>query len=182
MNNDIERVLFDEEQIQTRVAELAAQITKDYQGKRPVIVSVLTGAILFTVDLIRKIGLYAEMDFVDISSYYGGTSSSGSVKLLHDLKHSIEGKDVIIVEDIVDTGRTLKFLMDLLQGRGATSIKVCSFFDKPEGREVEVTTDYVGFDVPNEFLVGYGLDYKNYYRNLPYVGVLKPCVYQKNDD
>lgn len=182
MNNDIERILFDEEQIQTRVAELAAQITNDYQGKRPVIVSVLTGAVLFTVDLIKKIDLYAEMDFVDVSSYYGGTASSGTVKLLHDLKHLIAGKDVIIVEDIVDTGRTLRFLMELLEGRGATSIKVCTFFDKPAGREVEVATDYVGFDVPHEFLVGYGLDYENYYRNLPYVGVLKPEVYQKNDD
>lgn len=182
MNNDIERVLFSEEQIQERVQELATQITHDYQGKRLMVISVLTGAVLFTVDLFKKLNLYAELDFVDLSSYHGGTASSGHVELLHDLKHPIENKEVLIVEDIVDTGRTLKFLMGMLKGRGANSIKVCSFFDKPAGREVDVTTDYVGFDVPNEFLVGYGLDYQNFYRNLPYVGVLKPAVYQLTGD
>lgn len=180
MNNDIERVIFNEQQINTRVQELADQLNHDYAGKKDVVVvAVLTGAIMFTTDLFKKLNLYAHIDFVDVSSYQGGTSSTGTVKLLHDLKNDIAGKDVIVCEDIVDTGRTLKFLVDLLHGRGANSIKICSIFDKPEGRIVDVHADYVGFDVPNEFLVGYGLDYEGLYRNLPYIGVLKPSVYQK---
>lgn len=180
MNNDIERVIFDEQQINARVQELADQLNHDYAGKKDVVVvSVLTGAIMFTTDLFKKLNLYAHIDFVDISSYQGGTSSTGTVKLLHDLKNDIANKDVIVCEDIIDTGRTLKFLIDLLHGRGANSIKICSIFDKPEGRVVDVHADYVGFDVPNEFLVGYGLDYQGLYRNLPYIGVLKPSVYQK---
>lgn len=182
MNNDIERVLFSEAQIQARVQELAHQITHDYQGQKLMVISVLTGAVLFTVDLFKKLDLYAELDFVDLSSYHGSTASSGQVELLHDLKHPIANKHVLIVEDIVDTGRTLQFLMNLLKDRGANDIKVCSFFDKPEGREVDVKADYVGFKVPNEFLVGYGLDYQNFYRNLPYVGVLRPAVYQLTGD
>lgn len=183
MNNDIERVIYNQQQIDQRVEELAEQLNHDYAGKKNlVVVAVLTGAIMFTMDLYKRLDLYAHIDFVDVSSYQGGTSSTGSVKLLHDLKNDIKGKDVIICEDIVDTGRTLKFLIDLLKGRGANSIKICSIFDKPEGRVVDVHADYVGFDVPNEFLVGYGLDYQGLYRNLPYIGVLKPTVYQKKHD
>ena len=180
MNNDIERVIYDQQEIDQRVSELAEQLNHDYAGKRDVVVvAVLTGAIMFTMDLYKRLDLYAHIDFVDVSSYQGGTSSTGSVKLLHDLKNDIKGKDVIVCEDIVDTGRTLKFLIDLLKDRGANSIKICSIFDKPAGRVVDVQADYVGFDVPNEFLVGYGLDYQGLYRNLPYIGVLKPSVYQK---
>ena len=183
MNNDIERVIYDQQEIDQRVSELAEQLNHDYAGKRDVVVvAVLTGAIMFTMDLYKRLDLYAHIDFVDVSSYQGGTSSTGSVKLLHDLKNDIKGKDVIVCEDIVDTGRTLKFLIDLLKDRGANSIKICSIFDKPAGRVVAVQADYVGFDVPNEFLVGYGLDYQGLYRNLPYIGVLKPSVYQKKHD
>lgn len=179
MNNDIERVIYSAAAIQKREKELAKQLSDEYRGKKPVIVSVLTGAILFTVDVFDKMDIYAQLDFIDVSSYGGGTKSSGHVKLVHDLKNDIKGRDVLVMEDIVDTGRTLKFLIDLLKDRGANSIKVCSMLDKPEGRVVDVKADYVGFNVPNEFLVGYGLDYDGYYRNLPYVGVLKPSVYQK---
>lgn len=183
MNNDIERVIYSREQIQTRVSELAKQIEKDYQGnKNLVVVSVLTGAILFTIDLIEQMDVYCCMDFVDVSSWQGGTESTGKIQLVHDLNNDIKGKDVLICEDIVDSGRTLKFLMDLLHGRGAKSIKVCSMLDKPSGRMVKADVDYVGFQVPSEFLVGYGLDYKGYYRNLPYVGVLKPSVYENDGD
>lgn len=179
MNNDIERVIYSASAIQKREKELAAQLSDEYRGKKPVIVSVLTGAILFTVDVFDKMDIFAQLDFIDVSSYGGGTQSSGHVKLVHDLKNDIKGRDVLVMEDIVDTGRTLKFLVDLLKDRGANSIKVCSMLDKPEGRVVDVKADYVGFNVPNEFLVGYGLDYDGYYRNLPYVGVLKPSVYPK---
>ncbi|RRG00759.1 MAG: hypoxanthine phosphoribosyltransferase, partial [Lactobacillus sp.] len=120
-----------------------------------------------------------QLDFIDVSSYYGGTESTGTIKLIHDLKADLEGQDVLIMEDIVDTGRTLRYLVDLLGERGANSVKVCTLLDKPEGRKVEIEADYVGFVVPNEFLVGYGLDYQGYYRNLPYVGILKPSVYSK---
>lgn len=179
MNNDIERVLYSEEEIQQRTRELAQQLIEDYRDQKPLVISVMTGAILFTVDMIKKMDMKVKLDFIDVSSYYGGTSSTGEVKLVQDLKSDVKGRPVIIMEDIVDTGRTLKFLIDLLHQRGAKSVKVCSLLDKPEGREVEVTADYVGFNVPNEFLVGYGLDYQGYYRNLPYVGILKPAVYEK---
>ena len=183
MNNDIERVIYSREQIQARVSELAKQVEHDYQGnKNLVVVSVLTGAILFTIDLIEQMDVYCCMDFVDVSSWQGGTESTGKIQLVHDLNNDIKGKDVLICEDIVDSGRTLTVLMDLLHGRGAKSIKVCSMLDKPSGRMVEADVDYVGFQVPNEFLVGYGLDYKGYYRNLPYVGVLKPSVYENDAD
>ena len=122
----------------------------------------------------------AQIDFIDVSSYFGGLGSTGKVKLIHDLKTDVKDRHVLIMEDIVDTGRTLKYLMDLLADRGAKSIKVCSLLNKPEGRKVDVEPDYVGFTVPKEFLVGYGLDYKGFYRNLPYVGILKPSVYQND--
>lgn len=177
MNNDIERVIYSHEQIAKRETELAQQICEDYRDKKPMIVTVLTGAILFSIDMLEKMDIMAQMDFVDVSSFEGGVKSTGHIKLIHDLKNSIEGRNVLIMEDIVDSGRTLKYLMDLLADRGAKSIKVCSLLDKPEGRMVDISPDYTGFNVPNEFLVGYGLDYKGYYRNLPYVGVLKPEVY-----
>ena len=184
MENDIERVLFSEDQIQARIKELAAQINQDYaDSKELVVVSVLTGGMMFTIDLFKRITLYASLDCVDLSSYSGATTtSSGTVEVLQDLKHPIAGTDVLVVEDIVDTGRTLKKLMEVLDARGANSIRVCTLFDKPERRVVDVKADYVGLDVPNEFLVGYGLDYDNLYRNLPYVGALKPSIYQGSGD
>lgn len=178
MNNDIERVIYSREDIVQREAELARQICEDYRDKKPIIVSVLTGAILFSIDMLERMDIYTQMDFVDISSFEGGVKSTGKIKLIHDLKNDIKGRNVLVMEDIVDSGRTLKFLMELLADRGAKSIKVCSLLDKPEGRMVDIRADYVGFNVPNEFLVGYGLDYKGFYRNLPYVGVLKPSVYE----
>ncbi len=130
--------------------------------------------------MIKRMDIMAKLDFIDVSSYYGGTSSTGKVKLVQDLKSDVRDRSILIMEDIVDTGHTLKYLIDLLKERGAKSVKVCTLLDKPEGRQVEVKADYVGFNVPNEFLVGYGLDYQGYYRNLPYVGILKPAVYEKN--
>ena len=180
MNNDIERVLYSEEMLGKRMDELATDLTKDYKHKRKMIISVLSGAVLFTVDMIERLDIMAQIDFIDVSSYFGGLGSTGKVKLIHDLKTDVKDRHVLIMEDIVDTGRTLKYLMDLLADRGAKSIKVCSLLNKPEGRKVDVEPDYVGFTVPKEFLVGYGLDYKGFYRNLPYVGILKPSVYQND--
>ncbi len=181
MNNDIERVLYSEEEIQTRIGEMAKQIEKDYADKRPMVISVLTGAILFTVDLLEKADIYTTLDFIDVSSYFGAAESSGRVELVRDLKSDVKGKDILICEDIIDSGRTLQYLVDLLKKRGAKSIKVATMLDKPAGRDKDVTVeaDYAGFLVPNEFLVGYGLDYDGYYRNLPYVGILKKEVYSK---
>ena len=178
MNNDIERVLYSKEELNRRMDELAKQLTAEYKDQRPLIISVMTGAVLFTVDMIKRMDIMAKLDFIDVSSYYGGTSSTGKVKLVQDLKSDVRDRSILIMEDIVDTGHTLKYLIDLL--RGAKSVKVCTLLDKPEGRQVEVKADYVGFNVPNEFLVGYGLDYQGYYRNLPYVGILKPAVYEKD--
>lgn len=176
MNNDIQSVLYSEQQIDEMEDKLAARLNRDYAGLKPVVVSVLTGAIFFTTDMMKKMKCKATLDFIDVSSYEG-TESSGKITLEHDLKHSIKGKDVLVMEDIVDTGRTLKYLIDVLNQRGAKSVKVCAMMDKPEGRKVDVKADYAGFEVPNEFLVGYGLDYDGLYRNLPYVGILKPSVY-----
>lgn len=179
MNNDIKQVLYSREMISSRMDELAKDLTSEFKDQRPVVITVLTGAVLFSVDMIKRLDFKLSLDFIDVSSYYGGTHSTGEVKLIQDLNTDISGRPVIVMEDIVDTGRTLKYLIDLLKGRGAKSVTVCSLLDKPEGREVDVDADYVGFKVPNEFLVGFGLDYQGFYRNLPYVGILKPSVYQK---
>ena len=179
MNNDIKSVLYSEKQLDQAEDKLAAKLTKDYDGRQPVIVSVLTGAVFFTTDMMKKLDFKATLDFIDVSSY-DGTESSGQVKLEHDLKHSVKGKDVLVMEDIIDTGRTLQYLLEFLRGRGAKSVKVCAMLDKPAGRKVDVAADYAGLNVPNEFLVGYGLDYNGLYRNLPYIGILKPSVYANN--
>lgn len=176
MNNDIQSVLYSEQQISEMEDRLAGQLNRDYADKQPVVISVLTGAVFFTTDMMKRMNFKATMDFIDVSSYEGA-ESTGQVKLEHDLKHSIKGQDALVMEDIVDTGRTLKYLIDVLKKRGAKSIKVCAMLDKPEGRKVDVKADYAGLKVPNEFLVGYGLDYNGLYRNLPYVGILKPSVY-----
>ena len=176
MNNDIEAVLYSQEQIDHRLDELATDLTHKYQDRDPLVVSVLTGAMIFTSDMLKRLNFKLNVDLVDVSSY-DGANSTGQVKLVQDLKSDVAGRDVIIMEDIIDTGRTLKYLVQLLKDRGAKSVAICALLDKPARREVEIEGDYVGFTTPNEFLVGYGLDYDNLYRNLPYVGVLKRAVY-----
>lgn len=176
MNNDIECVLYSEADIAEAAERVGKQLAADYEGRTPIILSVLKGAVLWTVDVMRHMQ-YAEVEFIDVSSYNGGVASSGEVQMVTDLQTDISGRDIIIMEDIVDTGRSLKFMIDLLMERGAKSVKVASLLDKKEGRVVEATVDYIGFDVPKAFVVGYGLDYKQLYRNLPYVGVLKREVY-----
>ncbi|CCJ67190.1 hypoxanthine phosphoribosyltransferase [Leuconostoc falkenbergense] len=179
MDNDIEEVLYDQASIQQAAQRLGKQITEDYAGERPLFLSVLKGAYLWTADLIREVDLYAELEFIKISSYHGGVASTDEITLVTDIRSDVQNRDVIILEDIVDTGQSLLFMKDLLAKRGARSIKVATLLDKKEGRKVEVTADYIGFDVRNQFVVGYGLDYKDFYRNLPYVGILKKEVYTK---
>ena len=181
MKNDIARVLISEEQLQKRVKELAAEISRDYEGKNPTMVCILKGAVLFYTDLLRNMPIPVAMDFMAVSSYGNKTKSSGEVEIRKDLSTSIEGKHVIIVEDIVDSGFTLSYLTRVLASRGAKSIKLCTLLDKPARRAPGITlkSDYSGFVVGDEFVVGYGLDYAEKYRNLPYVGILKPEVYEK---
>lgn len=178
MENDIERTLFSEEELKRRVAEMGAQITKDYEGKKPVIISILRGSYIFMADLTREIKIPCTVDFMAVSSYGSGTSSSGQVKILKDLSENIEGRDVLVVEDILDSGNTLSYLLQLLKARKVASVKLCTLLDKPARRTKNVQADYVGFTVPDYFVVGYGLDYAEYYRNLPYIGILKPAVYE----
>jgi len=179
MKNDIERVLLSEEQIQKRVRELAAEISRDYGDKNPTMVCILKGAIMFYTDLLRNMPIPVTMDFMAVSSYGNKTKSSGEVEIRKDLSTSIEGKHVIIVEDIVDSGFTLSYLTRMLASRGAKSIKLATLLDKPARRAPGITlkSDYSGFVVGDEFVVGYGLDYAEKYRNLPYIGILKPEVY-----
>jgi hypoxanthine phosphoribosyltransferase len=172
----IERVLFTETEIATRVADLGQQISRDYAGRRLLVVGVLTGASVFLCDLIRQIKLPLAIDFMTVSSYGAATRSSGVVRILKDLEAPLAGKDVLLIEDIVDTGLTLSYLLDNLHARQPASLRSCSFLDKPERRLRPVSVDYIGFSIPNAFVVGYGLDYNQLYRNLPYVGVLRPLA------
>lgn len=176
--SQIKTVLYTEEQIEDRVAELGKQITNDYKGKDLVLIGILKGAIVFFSDLIREIKIPVTVDFMAVSSYGDSHESSGAVRILKDLDVSIEGKHILIVEDIVDTGLTLSYLKRILQSRNPQSIKVVSFLEKPERRIVDTKADYVGFSIPDEFVVGYGLDYAEQYRSLPYIGVLSPTAYQ----
>ncbi|SDK60713.1 hypoxanthine phosphoribosyltransferase [Sediminibacillus albus] len=177
MHNDIEKILISEEEIKEKCKELGSRLTKEYEGKFPLAVGVLKGAMPFMSDILRATETYLEMDFMDISSYGGETRSSGEVKIVKDLDTKVEGRDLLIIEDIIDSGLTLSYLVDLFKYRKANSIKIVTLLDKPEGRKVDIKADVVGFKVPNEFVVGYGLDYQEKYRNLPYVGVLKPKIY-----
>ena len=179
MRNDIERVLFSEEEIQARVKELGAQISHDYAGKNPLLVSVLKGSVVFMSDLMRAITIPCEIDFMVVSSYGAGVKTSGVVKINKDLDVPLEGREVILVEDILDSGKTLHYLKTILSDRHPKGIRIATLLDKPERREAPITADYAGFVVPDAFLVGYGLDYAEKYRNLPYVGILKPEVYTK---
>ncbi|KAB8126453.1 hypoxanthine phosphoribosyltransferase [Gracilibacillus oryzae] len=177
MQNEIKEVLISAEAIQEKCRELGKQLTKEYDGKFPLAVGVLKGALPFMSDILRNIDTHLEMDFMDVSSYGSEMRSSGEVKIVKDLDTKVEGRDILIIEDIIDSGLTLSYLVDLFKYRKANSIKIVTLLDKPEGRTVDIKADVVGFEVPNEFVVGYGLDYQEKYRNLPYIGVLKPEVY-----
>ncbi len=179
MNNDILKVLITEEELKNKVQELGAAISRDYEGKNLLMVSVLKGSVIFMADLMRAITIPAQIDFMSVSSYGAGVKSSGVVKILKDLDALLEGKDLLLVEDILDSGLTLYYLREILTKRNPVSIKIATLLDKPEGRKADIHPDYVGFTVPDAFVVGYGLDYNEIYRNLPYVGVLKPEVYSK---
>lgn len=177
MNNDIKAVLYSKEQIDEVARNLGERITKDFEGKNPLVICVLKGAVLFMADIVRQIDTYCELDFMDVSSYGNNTVSSGEVKIIKDLDVSVKGRNVLIVEDIIDTGRTLASLVELLKSRDAASVKICTLLDKPDRREVEIDADFTGSVIPNEFVVGYGLDFAEKYRNLPYIGVLDEAVY-----
>ncbi|NLI93878.1 MAG: hypoxanthine phosphoribosyltransferase [Peptococcaceae bacterium] len=179
MEELIDKVLISTDELKKRVAELGEQITGDYRGKELLIIGIFKGAVPFLADLIREIKIPLCYDFMAVSSYGASTRSSGAVRILKDLDTSVEDRHVLIVEDIVDTGLTLKYLKENLARRHPLSLKIVTLLDKPERREVDVQPDYNGFTIPNEFVVGYGLDFNEMYRNLPYVGVLKPKAYQK---
>ncbi len=179
LTNDISQVLLSEAQIAARVGQLGRQLAVDYVERDPLLVGILSGSFPFIADLVRAMNLALEVDFMAVSSYGDRTSSSGVVRILKDLNTSIAGRHVIIVEDIVDTGLTLHYLYENLRTRQPASLKVCALLDKREARKREVEVEYVGFHCPNEFVVGYGLDYRGRYRNLPFIGVLRPEVYRK---
>lgn len=179
MKKDIKEILLTEEQISEKVKELGDKISKDYKNKNLLVVGILKGSVLFVADLIRNITIPCEIDFMAVSSYGNSTESSGVVRILKDLDHSIEGKDIIIVEDIIDSGVTLDYLLKYLKARKANSIEIITLLTKPSRRKVDIEVKYCGFEIPDEFLVGYGLDYSEKYRNVPYIGVLKEEVYKK---
>ena len=180
MENDIMQVLLTEEEIRNKIKELGAILTAEYEGKNPIIVGVLKGVVMFYADMIREIKVPCQMDFMWVSSY-AGTHSTGNMMVRQDLSADIKDRHVLILEDIFDTGNSLDFTVKHLSGRGPASIKICTLLDKPERRNPRITlkADYTGFTIPNEFVVGYGLDYNEQYRNLPYIGILKPEVYEK---
>ena len=177
LENDIKKILVSHDEITEAAKKLGAQLTKDYAGKNPILVGILKGSIPFMAELVKHIDAHIEMDFMMVSSYHGGTASSGVINIKQDVTQDIKGRHVLFVEDIIDTGQTLKNLRDMFIEREAASVKIATLLDKPEGRVVEIEADYTCFTIPNEFVVGYGLDYKENYRNLPYVGVLKEEVY-----
>lgn len=178
MDDDILKVLVTSEQLQTKVQELGERISRDYAGKDLLLVSILKGSVVFMADIMRAIKIPNAIDFMVVSSYGGGnTMTTGLVKIIKDLDSDLSGKDVLIVEDILDTGVTLSKLVPMLKMRNPNSVKICAILDKPERRKADIHADYLGFQVPDEFVVGYGLDYDEKYRNLPYVGVLKPEIY-----
>ena len=177
MQNDIQEVLISEEEIQSKVKELGATLSAEYANRNPLVICVLKGAFIFMADLVKNITVPVEMDFMAVSSYGASTKSSGVVKIIKDLDVSVEGREVLIVEDIIDSGLTLSYLAELFRYRKAKSIKIVTLLDKPTGRKADITPDYAGFIVPDAFVVGYGLDFAEKYRNLPYIGILKPEIY-----
>lgn len=178
MHNDIEKILFDETMIAKRVAELGKEITEDYKGKDLTCICLLKGGVFFLVDLLKRIDMPLFLDFMDVSSYGASTVSSGEVRILKDLDNSVKDKNILIVEDIVDTGTTLSYVIELLKSRGAKSVEVVSFLDKSCRRKVDVNVKYRGYEIPDYFVVGYGLDFDEKYRNLPYIGYLKEEMYK----
>ncbi len=179
MMNDVKEVLYTKEQLHEEVKKLGQQISRDYEGREPILVSVLKGAFIFMADLVREVAIPCSLDFMAVSSYGSGTVTLGRVKIIKDLDTNIEGKDVIIVEDVLDSGVTLSHLIEMLKARNPASLAVCTLLDKPERRRAHVDVDYRGLVIPDEFVVGYGLDYDEKYRNLPDLCVLKPEVYTK---
>ena len=179
LEQDIKKILISHDEIVTATRELGQKLTEDYQGKNPILVGILKGSVPFMAELIKHIDTHIELDFMLVSSYHGGTSSSGVINIIKDMDQDIKGRDILFVEDIIDTGKTLKSLKELFEGRQPASVKIATLVDKPEGRLVEIEADYTCFTIPNEFVVGYGLDYDENYRNLPYIGVLKEEVYSK---
>ncbi len=177
LEQDIQEILFSEEQLKTRVAEIAREIERDYQGKEVMLISVLRGSFIFMADLCRAIDLPCTLDFMSVSSYGSGTTSSGQVQITKDLSEDITGRHIIVVEDILDSGNTLSYLLKILEHRHPASIRLCTLLDKPDRRVKPVEVHYSGFTIPDAFVVGYGLDYAEKYRNLPYIGILKPQVY-----
>lgn len=181
LHEDVERVLIDESSLQARIIEMGQEITAEYADKDLLLVSVLKGSVLFLADLMRQIAIPHEIDFMATSSYGAGVTSSGVVRILKDLNNPIEGRHVLIVEDIIDSGNTLAYLMGLLAARNPASLQIVTLLDKPDRREVDIHVAWTGFSIPNEFVIGYGLDYNERYRNLPYIGILKPSVYAELD-
>ncbi len=177
MHDDVEEILLTEEQIQTRVAEMGAQLAADYADRYPVLVSVLKGSIVFLADLVRSMPVPLSLDLMELSSYGAATQTSGQVRILKDLSGPIKGRDVLVVEDIIDTGLTLNYLLKYLHDRSPRSVRICCLLDKPARRLTEIEIAYRGFSIPDRFVIGYGLDYDERYRNLPYIGVLRPSVY-----
>ncbi|MFD1957211.1 hypoxanthine phosphoribosyltransferase [Paenibacillus thailandensis] len=179
MLSDIQTVLYDEATIQAKVKELGEKLSRDFEGRNPLVICVLKGAFIFMSDLVKAMTIPLEIDFMAVSSYGQSTKSSGVVKIIKDLDVTVEGRDVLIVEDIIDSGLTLSYLIDVLERRNAKSVTVATLFDKPARRTVDLQADYTGFTLPDEFVVGYGLDFAEKYRNLPFIGILKPEVYEK---
>lgn len=179
MRNDIQEVLYSEEQIKDKVKEMGERLSRDFDGRNPLVICILKGAFIFMSDLVREMTIPVEIDFMAVSSYGQSTKSSGVVKIIKDLDATVEGRDVLIVEDIIDSGLTLSYLIDVLERRNAKSVTVATLFDKPARRSVDLEADYTGITLPDEFVVGYGLDFAEKYRNLPFIGILKPEVYQK---
>ena len=179
MYRAIERILLSEDQIRARIQELGQQLTADYREKNPIFVGILKGVVVFFADMIRAIHIDCQIDFMAVSSYGGGTESSGKIQVKKDLSADIEDRHVVILEDILDTGLTLRHTVDYLMTKHPASLKICTLLDKPDRRKAEIQADYIGFTVPNLFVVGYGLDFDERYRNLPYIGVLKPEAYMK---
>ena len=179
MKKDVQEILFSEEALAKRIKELASKINKDYEGKDLVVVGILKGSVIFAAELIKNISIHCEIDFMAVSSYGNSTDTSGVVRILKDLDNNIEGKDILVVEDIVDTGVTLTYLLKYLQARKANSIEIIALLNKQARRTSELDVKYIGFEVPDGFIVGYGIDYAEKYRNLPFIGILKPEVYEK---
>ena len=177
MNNDIKEVLISQEQIKDSVEKIARQIEKDYEGKEVLFVGLLKGSVAFMADLLKAYTKTCTIDFMAVSSYGSGTQSSGRVNIIKDLSQPIDGKDIVIVEDIIDSGNTLSFIKAYFSAKNANSVKICTLLNKPSRRVVDIDVDYIGYDIPDEFVVGYGLDYDEHYRNLPYIGILKRSVY-----